>query len=312
MKVAMRVGAMLVVGALMACSGTSDTKTDTASAKPMAADKVGEPESPPCNVGNGGCIGVTNLHIEGKPRDAARFVKDLDDGNLWGTPSAETDRSTTDGQRNARLVVRTIKNSNHLALKNIANFSAIMGRIDVISISATESFFRITPQDAAAAGNRFYVIATGFKKESPSGNIIRFGKWQLYGVTSAGLKKFGEKRDFSYCIVDHEDRTHTARFTTCEDADRMHQIASLPAFSSVVARTGPLGTFFDLIRGAIPGEIAASSVSATSVKAALEALGVNVASLPAALLEEIAGLLRDEHDDPFWLTCGVGCCTTGT
>lgn len=272
------------------------------------------PNGAPFTGADGG--GPSNFSATGGPagtttETAARFVKSLDDDGWWDTPSRETPRRTVGGGTGAVLVVRTIQNSKHLALKNIANFKAVMGRVDVVSISATEEFFGISPQDAERAQNRFYVVVSTFREKSPNGNSIPFATWQLYGVSAGVLRPFGRPRDLSFCIRKHYGNTETARFVTCDKVQRVHEITALPAFAAVATSSGPVGTLLDLIRSKMP-TATASSPDVQGVRVALESLGVDAAAAGNDIIAELAQLLQDELVDPFWLTCGVGCCTTGT
>lgn len=330
MSVLKRIAAVTVVVALVACGGDKTSpKRDTASTlvdssavtgAPLAAftDNVGEAESTPCSIqASGGCIGSTDIALVTKPTDAARFVKAVDeDPKGWGSPSSEIDRYTVDGGKNARLQLRTIGDSKQIAFKNIANLAMLIGRVDVISISGTEKFFNISPDDAKKANNRFYVIETGFKKgEKTADSLITFGKWRLYGVVGGQLKAFGKIRDFSGCVIPHPDRTQTARFTTCLKAARLHVYETNPAFTALAQKvaasaTAPTRTLLDVIRSALPKN-ATGTIGDQDVLAALKELQVDSSQLTPAQITEITQLLVDEAGDPFWMTCGIGCCTTG-
>jgi hypothetical protein len=304
--------ATVMLAGAVACGGDDkapETVADTPKMSP--GDDAGDAHSPPCNVAAGGCTGVTDNQSLGNPRVAARFVKALDDHNAWDVPSGEIARRTTDGNLGATLLVRTIKGAKNIALKNVANFSVVMGRIDVVSISSTERFFGISPQDAELAQNRFYLIVSTFKKKPQNQYSVPISTWRLYGVTKAGvLRPFGESRELSYCLHKHDDQSSTARFTQCKTAARVHEIMAMPAFAGLAQATGPVGTILDLIRGATPDSASLSS-GASRVGMALGRLGVDPAAVGSDVIAELAQLLLHESEDPFWLTCGVGCCTTG-
>jgi len=296
----------------VACGGDGKAPETVADAPAMSpGDDAGDAHMPPCNVAAGGCTGVTDNQSLGNPRVAARFVKALDENNEWDVPSGEIERRTTDGNLGATLVVRTIKGARNIALKNVANFSVVMGRIDVVRISSTEKFFGISQQDAELAQNRFYLVVSTFKKGPQNQTSLPISRWRLFGVTKAGvLRPFGEPRNLSYCLHKHVDQSKTARFTQCETAARVHEIMAMPAFAGLAKATGPVGTILDLIRGATPDSAGVPS-GASRVSTALGRLGVDSAAVGDDIIAELAQLLLDETEDPFWLTCGVGCCTTG-
>jgi len=328
MIVANRVGALLIVAALVACGSGDKSTKDAASAvgdsttvksdltAAAVRESVGEPEGIPCSIQpTGGCSGATALPLEAEPKVAARFVKALDDDPKgWGAPSATVERYTENGRKDAKLQVRAIGDAKQIALKNIANFAMVMGRVDVVSISSKEKFFGISPDDSQKAGGRFYVIATGFKKEPKTADsLITFGKWQLYGVVKGNLKAFGlpkNSKNFSGCVIPHPDRTLTARFTTCLKASRLHVYAALPAFTLMSPMIAKPGTLFDVIRSALPKN-ATGTISETDVVEALKKLNVDSSKLSPAQISELTQLLVDEAGDPFWMTCGLGCCSTG-